>query len=180
MNQATANVLKALLTQSRQPLVLDADALNILAQNKEWIKLIPASSILTPHLGEFDRLAGGSLSSSERLQKARNLAVACKCIIVLKGAYTAVCSPASEVYFNSTGNPGMATAGSGDVLTGIIAGLLAQNYPPLDAARIGVYLHGLAGDIAKNRFSEESMLAGDIVDALGEAFRQIQAAFPSV
>jgi NAD(P)H-hydrate epimerase len=161
------------IVQIQKSIVLDADALNIISQGKEWLRIIPPNSILTPHTGEFDRLVGESISSYDRIQKALYLAANLKSIIVLKGAYTAVCTPDQEVYFNSTGNPGMATAGSGDVLTGIITGLLARNYSPLDAARIGVYIHGLAGDIAAGKYSQESLIAGDIIDNLGNAFQLI-------
>ncbi|MDR2085719.1 MAG: NAD(P)H-hydrate dehydratase [Dysgonamonadaceae bacterium] len=162
------------IAQIQKPIVLDADALNIISQGKEWLRIIPPNSILTPHIGEFDRLVGESVSSYERIQKALYLAANLKSIIVLKGAYTAVCTPDQEIYFNSTGNPGMATAGSGDILTGIITGLLAQNYSSLDAAKIGVYIHGLAGDIAAKKHSQESLIAGDIIDNLGSAFQYLQ------
>jgi NAD(P)H-hydrate epimerase len=161
------------ISQNKKSIVLDADALNIIAQGKEWLRIIPENSILTPHIGEFDRLVGKSASSYDRLQKALYLAANLNSIIVLKGLYTAICTPDQEIYFNSTGNPGMATAGSGDVLTGIITALLAQNYPPLKAAQIGVYIHGLAGDIAAKTHSQESLIAGDIIDNLGNAFRKI-------
>jgi NAD(P)H-hydrate epimerase len=166
----TKIALENVLIQSKKPVVLDADALNIISLHKEMFQIIPAHSILTPHAGEFDRLTGKSRSSHERLEKARNLAVELNCIIVLKGAETAVCLPDKEVFFNSTGNPGMATAGSGDVLTGIITGLLAQSYTPPEAVKIGVYIHGLAGDIAAKKLSQESMIAGDIIDNIGKAY----------
>jgi NAD(P)H-hydrate epimerase len=161
------------ISQIQKPIVLDADALNIICQGKEWLRIIPANSILTPHIGEFDRLVGESISSYDRLKKALYLAANLNSIIVLKGLYTAICTPDQEIYFNSTGNSGMATAGSGDVLTGIITGLLAQNYSPMDAAKIGVYIHGLAGDIAIENSSQESLIAGDIIDNLGAAFQAL-------
>jgi NAD(P)H-hydrate epimerase len=163
------------ISQIQKSIVLDADALNIISQGKEWLRIIPPNTILTPHIGEFDRLLGKSASSHDRLQKALYLAANLDSIIVLKGLYTAICTPDQEIYFNSTGNPGMATAGSGDVLTGIITALLAQNYSPLDAAKIGVYIHGLAGDIAAQKHSQESLIAGDIIDNLGNAFQKIHA-----
>ena len=169
-NEATALALKELLFQTPKALVLDADALNIISSHKEWMEFIPADSILTPHIGEFDRLVGVSNSSFERLEKAQELASQLKSIIVLKGTYTAICSPGGEIYFNSSGNSGMATAGSGDVLTGIITGLLTQNYSSLNAAKVGVYLHGLAGDIASEKHSQEGLIASDIIDNLGMAF----------
>ncbi|MDR0506888.1 MAG: NAD(P)H-hydrate dehydratase [Dysgonamonadaceae bacterium] len=174
-NTATGSALIELFSQVQIPIVLDADALNIISQDKEWLRIVPANSILTPHVGEFDRLVGKSESSYERLQKALYLAATLKCVIVIKGAYTAICTPDQDVFFNSTGNQGMATAGSGDVLTGIMTGLLAQNYKPVDAARIGVFVHGLAGDIALEKQSHESLIASDIIDNLGFAFSHIRS-----
>jgi NAD(P)H-hydrate epimerase len=175
MQKNTAAVLYDLLKYSNKPLVIDADALNILSENKNSLQLIPPESILTPHFKEFDRLNKPSENACERLQKAILIAQQLKVYLVLKGAYTAVCTPDKHCFFNSTGNSGMATAGSGDVLTGIILGLLAQSYPPLDAAITGVFLHGLAGDIAASKSSEESMIASDIIDNLGKAFTRCVA-----
>ncbi|MGM0612387.1 MAG: NAD(P)H-hydrate dehydratase, partial [Bacteroidota bacterium] len=126
--------------------------------------------ILTPHPGEFDRLAGKSKNGFERIEKARELAKKHHIYLVLKGANTAVCTPRGYVWFNSTGNPGMATAGSGDVLTGIIAGMLAQHMKPFDAACLGVFIHGLAGDEAADEIGEEALIASDITDFLPEAY----------
>ncbi|MDD4515765.1 NAD(P)H-hydrate dehydratase [Massilibacteroides sp.] len=170
----TATALERLIQTTKKPLVIDADALNALATNKDMLKQLPQGSILTPHPKEFDRLAGSSPSSFERLMKAREFASTYQIILVLKGAYTAICLPNRHIYFNSTGNPGMATAGSGDVLTGIILGLLAQGYEPEVAATIGVYLHGAAGDLAAVIHTEESLIASDITDMLGKAFKQIK------
>jgi len=172
-DKETKAVLEGLLAEAKgKNLVIDADALNIIADNSELLHALPEKSILTPHPGEFDRLVGSkSASAYERLQKARSIAAEYKIYIVLKGAYTAICTPKGKVLFNTTGNPGMATAGSGDVLTGIITGLLAQNYQPAEAAKIGVYLHGLAADIAAAQLSQESMLATDIIENLGKAYR---------
>jgi len=172
-NEKTAGVLLQLFNNATQPLVLDADAINLIAQNKHLQHTLPANSILTPHAGEFDRLAGRSENVYNRLEKACQWAVQHQCYIVLKGANTAICTPNKECYFNSTGNPGMATAGSGDVLTGIILGLLAQSYSPLNASLTGVFLHGLAGDIAANEESQESLIASDIIENLGFAFKKI-------
>lgn len=166
----TAAALKALLQANPSKLVLDADALNILSANREWYRLLPENTILTPHPKEFERLAGPSANSWDRLQKQLQFSVQCQVIVVLKGAHTCITFPDGRTFFNSTGNPGMATAGSGDVLTGIILGLLAQNYSPEDAALIGVYLHGLAGDLAASKHSREALIAGDIVEHLGNAF----------
>lgn len=157
----------------KKPMVIDADAINIIANNPDLLPKIPSRSILTPHPVEFDRIAGKSSSAYERLQKAREFAKEHELCIVLKGAYTAVCTSEGNVYFTESGNPGMATAGSGDVLTGIILGLLAQSFEPETAAVAGVYLHATAGDFAANQWSEQAMIAGDIVNALGKAFKTI-------
>jgi hydroxyethylthiazole kinase-like uncharacterized protein yjeF len=166
--------LHEFLCQCRKPLIIDADALNILAINKEWTELIPANTVLTPHPKEFERLAGKTANSYERLLKQIEFSVSHKCIVVLKGAYTSVSSPDGNVWFNSTGNPGMATAGSGDVLTGMILSLLGQRYDPVDAAIIGVYLHGLAGDIAAQQHGYESLIASDIIAETGSAFNRLR------
>ncbi|GHT54553.1 hypothetical protein FACS189451_02710 [Bacteroidia bacterium] len=171
LRRRTAAVIVDLFKYSRKPLVIDADALNLLSEDKNLLGQTPPGSILTPHSKEFDRLTDESENAFSRLQKAIKLAAELKIYIVLKGAHTAICTPEKKCYFNSTGNPGMATAGSGDVLTGIILGLLAQSYTPLHAALAGVFLHGLAGDIAASKNSEESMIASDIIDNLGEAFK---------
>ena len=173
-DEITANALRHLLQQADKPLALDADALNIIAQDKSILEWVPENTILTPHPKEFDRLTEVSASSYERLQKAMKFAVTHKVYIILKGRYTAVCTPQETCWFNVTGNPGMATAGSGDVLTGILLGLLAQSYTPFEASLIGVYLHGSAGDIALKDSSEESLLSGDIIRCLGSAFREVR------
>jgi len=154
--------------------VIDADGLNILASNKKWLKNLPENTILTPHPKEFDRLAGPSSDSFERFKKASEFSVKFKIILVLKGAYTQIFSPDGNCSFNSTGNPGMATGGSGDVLTGIILGLLAQGYKPQNAAKIGVYIHGLAGDFAKAEMGLHALTASEIVAYLPSAFKTIE------
>lgn len=169
----TASAFERLLERWNKSLVIDADALNIISSNRDLYKKIPLRSILTPHPKEFDRLAGESNNGFERLQKARSFAAEYGVYVVLKGAYTAICSPEEKVRFNPTGNPGMATAGSGDVLTGVLLGLLSQQYTPEEAAVLGVYLHGLAGDLASAQRSPESLVAGDITELLGKAFRQL-------
>lgn len=174
MAAETRSLLKELLTACKKPMVLDADALNILASQKEWLALIPAGSVLTPHPKEFERLFGPAANDFDRtllaLQQAKELNV----VIVLKGHHSFIATPAGKGYFNSTGNAGMATAGSGDVLTGILTGLLAQGYPPEAAAILGVYLHGLAGDLAVAEISKEALIAGDITAYLGKAFLSLQ------
>jgi NAD(P)H-hydrate epimerase len=170
----TKTMLREVFDSYRNPVVLDADALNIIASQKDLLKLIPAGSILTPHPKEFERLFGETANEFDRallaLQKAKEL----NCIIVLKSHNTFIATADGRGFFNSTGNPGMATAGSGDVLTGILTGLLAQGYNSKDAAILGVYLHGLAGDIAAKELSHEAMVAGDIFSCLGKAFQHIQ------
>jgi ADP-dependent NAD(P)H-hydrate dehydratase / NAD(P)H-hydrate epimerase len=171
--QNTRKALCFLLESAKVPLVLDADALNILSVQKEWLAKLPEGSVLTPHPGEFRRLVGEAQNSWQYIQKQIQFSTDYKCTVVLKGAFTSVSSPDGKLWFNSTGNPGMATGGSGDALTGIILGLLAQGLPSLEAALIGVYLHGLAGDLAAKEWSEFSMLAGDLIDHLGKAFKQL-------
>lgn len=175
-NLETVHAFEQLLLHTAgKPMVIDADALNILSVNPEFYEKIPAGSILTPHPGEFDRLAGESFRTAyARLEKARAFAAEKNLLVVLKGHHTAVCFPSGEVCFNSSGNPGMATAGSGDVLTGILLGLLAQGYSAHEAALLGVYLHGAAGDIAAASSSEESLIAGDITENLGQAYRRLK------
>ena len=153
------------------PAVLDADAINILSSHRNYLNRLPKGSILTPHIGELERIIGKCNNSFERLTKAKELAAYLQCYMVVKGAYTVVITPQGKFYFNPTGNPGMATGGSGDVLTGIILALLAQGYQPENAARLGVYVHGLAGDIACRRMGEISLTASDIIDALPEAWK---------
>lgn len=169
----TKMMLPEILNSYRNPLILDADALNIMARQKDLLKLIPAGSILTPHPKEFERLFGETHTDFDRvslaLQKAREL----NCIIVLKGHHTFIATPDGKGFFNSTGNPGMATAGSGDVLTGILTGLLAQGYSSAATAILGVYLHGYAGDIAAKQLSNEALIAGDIIETLGAAFSSL-------
>ncbi len=170
----TKKALCELLEKSQVPLVIDADALNILAENKTWLEKLPENSILTPHPGEFKRLVGASSNSYENIQKQLDFSKKHKVVVVLKGAFTSISTPDGKLYFNSTGNPGMATAGSGDVLTGIILGLLTQGIQPEKAAVAGVYIHGLAGDLATKEISEISLVAGDIIEFLGKAFLSIE------
>jgi len=170
----TKKAFKELLNTINVPLVIDADGINILGENKEWLKQLPKNSILTPHPKEFERLAGKTSDGYDQMQRLIELAVKYHIYIVLKGAYTAIASPDGLCYFNTTGNPGMATAGSGDVLTGIILSLLGQGYNPGDAAVTGVYLHGLAGDCVAEITGEESLIANDIIDYLGMAFGELK------
>ncbi|MCU4164491.1 NAD(P)H-hydrate dehydratase [Marinilabiliaceae bacterium A049] len=167
----TITALFELMQQlNNKPLVLDADAINILSKDQRCYDAIPESSILTPHPGELDRLLGKSTNASERLQKAIDFAKEKHVVIILKGANTAVINADGECWFNSTGNAGMATAGSGDVLTGIVLSFLAQSYSPFDAARVAVYVHGLSADEFIKTASMESLTASDIIDCLNKAF----------
>lgn len=166
-------LLAGIFEKVNKPMVIDADALNIMAENKELLKLIPAQSILTPHPKEFERLFGKTESDFERLALASTKSKELNIYIVLKGHYGFISTPNGKEFFNSTGNAGMATAGSGDVLTGIITSLLAQGYSPAESSVFGVYLHGLAGDFAAAEFSQEAMLAGDIINCMPAAFKAI-------
>jgi NAD(P)H-hydrate epimerase len=170
-NKATIAAVEAFLEQYKEPLVIDAGALNIIAERNELLHKIPAGSILTPHPKEFERLFGETANSMMRLEQARTQAMRYNIVIVLKDRYTAIVTPEGECWYNITGNAGLASGGSGDVLTGIITGLLAQGYIPVQAAMLGVYLHGLSADLALEKQSMESMIAGDIVAYLGEAFK---------
>ena len=170
-HEDTAIALISQIRRTQCPMVIDADALNILASHKAWMQQLPQNLILTPHVGEFDRLGNrGSEGDYDRLSKAIDLAQHLHAFILLKGHYSALCMPDGRVYFNPTGNAGMATAGSGDVLTGIITGLLARGYNREDACIVGMYLHGLAGDLAAKQLGKESLMAGDIVSYLPQAF----------
>ncbi|TDE16221.1 NAD(P)H-hydrate dehydratase [Dyadobacter psychrotolerans] len=165
--KVTVQLLATLLKQIKTRLLIDADALNILSENPYLLDHLPEKTVLTPHPKEFQRLAGESKNEYERLELARDFAKKHKVIICLKGANTAVVLSNGDVHFNSTGNAGMATGGTGDVLTGIITSLLAQGYEPEDAAILGVYQHGLAGDKASEIKGQSAMIASDVIDKLG-------------
>jgi ADP-dependent NAD(P)H-hydrate dehydratase / NAD(P)H-hydrate epimerase len=154
-------------------MVIDADALNMLSLNQELLQLIPEESILTPHPKEFERFAGSWATDFERLELLRSFSMKLKSIIVLKGAYTSIACPDGNIFFNSTGNPGMAKGGSGDVLTGVVTALLAQGYSSKDAALLGVYLHGLAGDLAAIEIGMDSMTATDLVNWIPYSFKKL-------
>lgn len=172
-DERTAQALSTFLESSGKPLVIDADALNILANHKELLSRLPNGSILTPHPKEFNRLFGENTTSMIQLDHARIQAMRYNLNIVLKGHHTAIINTEGECVYNMTGNAGMATGGSGDVLTGIITALLAQGYAPDKAAMLGVYLHGLAGDLATQDLSEEALIASDIIQYLGKAFQHL-------
>lgn len=162
----TLEMLKVLLKKIKVPLIIDADALNILSQNPELLNKLPKQTIVTPHPKEFQRLAGKTDNEYDRLKLAKEFAQKYNVIICLKGAHTAVILNNGDVHFNSTGNAGMATGGTGDVLTGIITSLLAQGYKPEDAAILGVYEHGLAGDRAAEQKGQTALIASDLIDCL--------------
>ncbi|MBK8952875.1 MAG: NAD(P)H-hydrate dehydratase [Chitinophagaceae bacterium] len=169
----TRQFLRELLENADKPIVLDADALNIIAEEKSLLTKIPQNSVLTPHPKEFERLFGETTNDFENASLALAKAKELHCIIVLKGHFTFIALPTGHGYFNATGNAGMATAGSGDVLTGILTGLLAQGYTPESTAILGVYMHGLAGDFAADEYSQEAMIAGDIILAVARAYIHI-------
>jgi NAD(P)H-hydrate epimerase len=174
IHEKTQLALKLLIQDAGMPLILDADAINILAENPTWISFIPKHSIFTPHPKEFERLVGKTANDFERNDKQREFSVKFQAYVILKGAHTAITCPDGTCYFNSTGNPGMATGGTGDVLTGILLGLKAQGYTSLETCLLGVYLHGLAGDIAAEKWGYEALTADFIVHYLGKAFLKIQ------
>jgi hydroxyethylthiazole kinase-like uncharacterized protein yjeF len=165
-------LLKQILDEFQKPVVIDADGLNILAKDKEMISLIPKNSILTPHIGEFNRLVGPAKDHLERLQLAKEFAVSNQLILVLKGANTVVSLPSGKQIFNSSGTKYMATGGSGDVLTGIITSYLGQGYTPENAAICGVYHHGFAGEIAGKR-KRKGLIASDIIEAFPDSYIQL-------
>ena len=167
--------LRKLLKSGRLRLVIDADALTILAENREMLKDLPVGAILTPHPGELDRLVPNSGMALARLAAAQELAKRYTVFVVLKGAFTAICAPTGDVLFNQNGNPGMATGGTGDVLTGLLTGLMAYFDDVLDALVLGIYLHGLAGDLAAQRLSQQALTAGAVARMLGKAWLHVEA-----
>jgi NAD(P)H-hydrate epimerase len=172
----SAETLSALreLMDGGKPMVIDADALNLLAAHRELLHLVPKGSILTPHPKEFERLSGKWENDFDRLAKQLALARQLKSVVIVKGAHSAVATPEGDVIFNCTGNPGMATGGTGDVLTGILTGLLAQGYPARESALLGVYLHGLSGDMAVREKGLQGLIAGDLIDYLPNAFKTLE------
>jgi len=169
-----AELLKSILQSAKAPLVLDADALNIISVEKELLNQLPVNTILTPHPKEFERLAGKSENGFERHERQLAFSKNHKVIVVLKGAHTCITTPEGNSYFNSTGNAGMAKGGSGDVLTGMITSLLAQKYESLQAALLGVFLHGLAGDIAAEKKGMDGMIARDVVNGIPGAWKEMR------
>ena len=175
LNRETQTVVRHTVLQSKKAMVIDADGLNAFKGQADLFRKCKAPAILTPHAGEFIRLFGGPIPKGEKLRKERAISTAEKyrVIVVLKGHHTVVASPVGKVYVNQTGNPGMATGGSGDILTGVIAAMLGQSMQPFEAACFGVFIHGLAGDLAAKKRGEISLVAGDIVEALPAAFQNM-------
>lgn len=174
-NDITVNALEVFLKSAKEPVILDADALNCIAQRPALLNHVPVLSIITPHAGEFDRLFGPQPSAEARLLKAVEMARYYNILIILKGHYTAIVRPDGRIYFNSSGNPAMATPGSGDVLTGIIAAIMAQGYKPEVSALAGVFIHGHAGDIAAAEHGQYGVTAGDIAQNTGKAIASIMS-----
>ena len=166
-------ILEKLLKSSSYPMVLDADALNIIARSKYLLEYVPAGSVLTPHPGELQRLVGQATDYDDMILKAKALATENGITVVVKGAPTVTIAPDGTMYVNTTGNPGMATGGSGDVLTGMVLALLAQGYNHDEAAFIAVYIHGLAGDMAARELSMTAMTSADIAGHLPQAWLQM-------
>ena len=173
VNDETLEAVHHFIMNFKRPCLIDADALNCIARRPMLLRSIPPRSIITPHAVEFDRLFGEHNTDEERLKKAIEVSKLYKITIVLKGHYTMTVRPDSKVYVNSSGNPGMATPGSGDVLTGVISALIAQNYAADWSVVLGVYLHGLAGDLAAQEHGTYGMVAGDIVEHLGKAIMEV-------
>jgi hydroxyethylthiazole kinase-like uncharacterized protein yjeF len=170
-----AMLLQAVLSHFNKPIVIDADGLNILSMNQELFSELPPGSILSPHPKEFERLFGKTANHPEKINIAIQHAQKLFIYIIIKGHNSVLVCPDGEVYFNSTGNPGMATGGSGDVLTGILTGLVAQGYSSKEACLMGMFIHGLAADIAVQSVSQEALIAGDIIEYLGKAFLYIHS-----
>ncbi|MBX2829355.1 MAG: NAD(P)H-hydrate dehydratase, partial [Flavobacteriaceae bacterium] len=171
-NEETLTALKALLAKAQTPLVVDADAINLIAGNMSLMDLVPKGSIFTPHPGELKRLIGAWENDMDKLEKTKAFSKEHEVILIVKGA-NSITVFGDDLYINSTGNPGMATAGSGDVLTGMITGLLAQDYEPLVAAMFGVYQHGSAGNLATQELGFEALMASDIIEHIGMAFLEL-------
>jgi hydroxyethylthiazole kinase-like uncharacterized protein yjeF len=174
IDKQTGNVIKRMLQDFDCPMVLDADALNILAENPTWLHFLPAGTILTPHIGEFSRLAGKIADPFERTKKQIEFSKKFNCYILLKGRFSALSCPDGQLFFNPTGNNGMAKGGSGDVLTGLITGLLAQGLSPMKAALCGAYIHGLAGDHCAKTSSPITMTANELIDFFEIAFNEVK------
>lgn len=174
LNEDTTLVLKKILHYYTGSLIIDADGLNILSENKTWLNFLPPNCILTPHPKEFERLTEKHLDDFERLKTAKHFSLKYRCILVLKGAHSAIVMPDGNVFFNSSGNAGLAKGGSGDGLTGVILGLLARGYNAPQSALIGTFVHGYAADLFIKKKSKESMLISDVIDLLPKAFKKLE------
>lgn len=170
----TTKMLYKLLENHTNPMAIDADAINIIGKNRFLLEKLPEGSILTPHIKEFERITEPCSNHFDRLEIQREFSRKYKVVLILKGANSSISLPDGRILFNTTGNPGMATGGSGDVLTGMITGLLAQNYRPSEAAILGTYLHGLAGDFAEEKYGREGLIASDIIEEIPQAFLHIK------
>ena len=173
-DEAANKLLHSVLSEVKYPIIVDADALNIIALNKDLLLQIPKNSILTPHPKEFDRLFGNHSSTEERIETAIQKAKEYNCIIILKGHETVI-TDGKNSFKNITGNSGLAKGFSGDALTGIILAFLAQGYEPVNASKLAVFLHGLSADITLENQSEESMIISDVIENLGKAIKKIQS-----
>ncbi len=173
VNSETVRAIEVLLRSKPANLIIDADAINILAKNRELLPLLPQGTLFTPHKMEFSRLTGEIVTEENKRQLQFEFSLKYSAVVVLKGAGTTITTPDGRYFVNTTGNPGMATAGSGDVLSGILLGLLAQGYSLIEAACIGVYVHGLAGDIATEEIGEISLISGDLIEYLPDAFKEM-------
>jgi NAD(P)H-hydrate epimerase len=176
----TSMAIEELLNKANKPIIIDADALNIISKHRELMAFIPKNSIITPHPRELQRFAGEDFPLHQRLDKALEIAQELHLYVIVKGAYTATVTPEGRVYFNTTGNPGMATAGSGDVLTGILAALLAQRYTAEETCIIGTFAHGLSGDIARQKVGTMGLIASDIIDNLPQAWTHLSTKQPKM
>ncbi|WKV12068.1 NAD(P)H-hydrate dehydratase [Marivirga harenae] len=170
----TATLLKEILKSYNGQLILDADAITILAENREMLEMLPKGTILTPHHGEFKRLVGDYSNNFEALMQLKSFCMHHKVVVILKGKYSAVCNSNGNISFNSTGNPGMAKGGSGDLLCGILAGLAPRIKKPYEIAKLAVFLHGLAGDISLQEYGENYMTPSTMVLNLKNAFKLIE------
>lgn len=173
-NPMVTKALAQLMERYKKPIVLDADALNIISANPALQAIIPEGSILTPHPGEFRRLVGDWKNDFDRLERQRELAANLKSVIIVKGAYSSIAAPSGEVFFNNTGNPGMAKGGSGDALTGILTALVARGYSSVEAAQLGCWVHGLAGDLAMHETGVEGLITTDLIEKIPHALRALQ------
>jgi len=174
VHKDTQKVLKSIISKYKGKLIIDADGLNILSENKTWLNQLPKETILTPHVKEFERLVGKSKNDFERLKKLKYFSAKYKCIVILKGAHSVIAMPDGDLFFNSTGNPGLAKAGSGDALTGIILGLLCRGYSSAHAALIGTHVHGLSADLCLKKMSMESILISEVIEQLAKAFKKLE------